>query len=257
MNRQSNMSLRNRCRGFGQGLLMTLAFFLVAAGSVAWVGLGMVTQEQWPVKWIEVDGVFERVSAEQLRASLVPVSAGSFFTVDLDAIREAAYRLPWVEAVQVQKTWPDTIKVHVREFTPVAHWTGDRLISNSGHSFEVSGAAEIQGLPHLEGPDDQLDQVFRNWIEINNELVSTGLEIERIKLDPRGSWFLELNNGTEVHLGRERARARLTMLIKSWPGLMRDRDLPPMVVDLRYTNGFAVRWPQPPARFAGTHGKEN
>lgn len=229
----------------------------MAAGGVTWVGLGMLTQEQWPVKWLEIDGVFERVSAEQVRATLVPVSTGSYFTVDVDAIQEAAYRLAWVESVKVQKTWPDTVKVHVSEFTPVAHWTGDRLISASGELFEVNGAAEIQGLPYLGGPDDLLDEVFTNWKEINNELMPTGLELELIRLDPRGSWFLELNNGTEVHLGRENARPRLQTLIGSWVGLMKDRDMAPLVVDLRYTNGFAVRWPKPPARFAGTHGKEN
>lgn len=257
MNRHITIQWRKTCRGFSQGLLATLALCLIAAGGATWVGMGMLTQDQWPVKWLEVDGVFERVSAEQIRASLVPVTAGSFFTVDQGAIREAAHRHPWIETVKVQKAWPDTVKVHISEYTPVAHWTGDRLISNSGEPFEVSGAADIQGLPYLEGPDDQLGLVFSNWTEINNELMPTGMEIELIRLDPRGSWFLELNNGTEVHLGREEARPRLRMLISSWDGLMKGRDLAPMVVDLRYTNGFAVRWPEPPARFAGTHGKEN
>jgi cell division protein FtsQ len=230
---------------------------MLAIAGVAWVSRGIITQEQWPVKWLEVDGAFERVSAEQIRASLVPVSAGSYFTVDLESIHEAAYRQPWVESITVQKIWPDTIKVQVKEFMPAAHWTGDRLISSSGEIFEVAGARDIQGLPFLSGPDEQLELVFSNWNEFNNELHAAGLEIELIRLDPRGSWHLQLVNGTEVELGRDDTRLRLQRLIGSWTGLMNGKDMAPLAVDLRYTNGFAVRWPVPPARFAGTYGQEN
>jgi cell division protein FtsQ len=125
--------------------LFTIVMCLFAAGGATWVGMGMVTQEQWPVRWLEIDGAFERVSAEQIRASLVPVATGSYFTVNLGKIRDAAYRQPWVETAIVRKSWPDTISVNIKEFTPVAHWTGDHLLSSSGASFVVNGAAESQG----------------------------------------------------------------------------------------------------------------
>ena len=199
-------------------MIGTLLLFLLAIGGVTWVCMGMITKEQWPVRWLEINGAFERVSAEQVRASLVPLAVGSFFTVDLESIRSAAYRQPWVAEVTVQKTWPDTVKVQVTEFTPVAHWTGGTLISNSGQSFQVPGAAEIQGLPWLEGPEPQLDVVFETWQQFNNELLPLGLEIELIRLDPRGAWFLEMTNNTEVQIGREDALLRLQRLVKSWTG---------------------------------------
>jgi cell division protein FtsQ len=102
-----------------------------------------------------------------------------------------------------------------------------------------------------------LDVVFETWQQFNNELLPLGLEIELIQLDPRGAWFLELTNSTEVQIGREDALMRLQRLVKSWTALMNGKDMAPEIVDLRYTNGFAVRWPKPPARFAGTYGKEN
>ena len=244
-------------RGFIQSLMTTVFLFLLAVAGVVWVGMGMITQQQWPVRWLEIDGAFERVSAEQIRASLAPIATGSYFTIDLEKIREAAYRQSWVESAVVQKTWPDTVKVQIKEYVPVAHWSGDFLISGSGASFEVTGAEGIQGLPRLSGPDEQLDVVFENWHSFNNQLMKLGLEIDLIRLDLRGSWFLALNNGTEVQIGREDAMPRLQRLVGSWAGLMNDRDMAPLAVDLRYTNGFAVRWPKPPTRFAGNYGKEN
>ena len=217
----------------------------------------MVTRDQWPVRWLEIDGAFERVSAEQVRAGLTPLVAGSFFTVDLDAVRSAAFRQAWVSGVTVQKNWPDTVQVRITEYVPVAHWTDGRLVSEDGRAFAVPGADEIQGLPWLEGPDGGLHEVFAAWREYNNELLPTGLEISRIRLDRRGAWFLALTSGTEIQIGREDALPRLRRLVASWSGLMNGRNLAPLSVDLRYTNGFAVRWPAPPVKLAGNYGKES
>ncbi|NIP17753.1 MAG: FtsQ-type POTRA domain-containing protein [Xanthomonadales bacterium] len=257
MNRPSCIVGRHRCRGFTGGILMSLLLLAVAAAGVAWVYTGLTTREQWPVRWLEVDGAFERVSAEQMRAGLAPLVAGSFFTVDLESVQAAAFRQPWVSEVSVHKQWPDTVKVNVREYQPVAHWTNGRLVSARGQAFEVPGADEIQGLPWLTGPEGELAEVIATWQAFNNILLQAGLEIERIGLDRRGAWDLVLASGTEVRLGREDAAGRLRRLVGSWPQLMNGKDLAPLVVDLRYTNGFAVRWPERPVRLAGNYGKEN
>jgi cell division protein FtsQ len=117
----------------------------------------------------------------------------------------------------------------------------------------VPGADEIQGLPWLESPDQNLEEVFEAWGQFNNLLAPVGLEIERIRLDPRGAWFLALTNGTEVHIGRGEPMARVQRLVRSWPLLTGGRQVAPVDVDLRYTNGFAVRWPDTEERY----GKES
>ncbi|MBT8062422.1 MAG: FtsQ-type POTRA domain-containing protein [Xanthomonadales bacterium] len=242
--------------GSGQALAMMLVF-LVACAGVAWVTMGMTTREQWPVRWLELGGAFERISAEQLRASLAPLVTGSFFTVDMEEIKQTAYRQPWVAQAAVSKLWPDTVSVRVVEYQPVAHWTQGRLVSTDGDAFSVPGASEIQGLPWLEGPEEKLDEVFKSWRYFNNLLMPTGQEIQHIRLDARGSWFVELSNGTEVQIGREAASERLHRLVDSWAELLQGRDLAPMGIDLRYTNGFAVRWPEAPRQIAGTYGQKN
>jgi cell division protein FtsQ len=250
--------VNRRCsRGFNGGLAISLFMLALACAGVAWVYTGMTTRQQWPVRWLEVDGAFERVSAEQVRAGLAPLVTGSFFTVDLEAVRSAAYRQPWVSEVAVHKAWPDTVKVLVKEYVPVAHWTDGRLVSAGGLAFKVPGADEIQGLPWLEGPDGELEEVFSAWKEFNNELLSAGLEIDRIRFDRRGAWSLVLTGGTGIQIGREDALSRLRRLLASWPDLMNGRDLAPLAVDLRYTNGFAVRWPANTVKLAGNYGKEN
>lgn len=236
--------------GFGSSAMLAGLLFLLAAAGVTWISMGMLARDQWPIRWLEVRGAFERVSAEQIRTRLEPLVADSFFTIDLGAVRAATRDLDWVAEVQVRKQWPDTVQVTVHEFTPLAHWTGDRLLAAGGLAFEVPGAREFQGLPWLEGPDGTEEQVYRTWQAFNEELFRVGLEIERIRLDRRGAWYLELDNGTRVHIGRENADERLQRLVASWPELGKLNEKAPMNVDLRYANGFAVRWPEPPPAVA-------
>ena len=110
--------------------------------------------------------------------------------------------------------------------------------------FAVPEADEIQGLPWLEGPEGRLEEVLETWAGFDDLLLPLGLEIARLQLDGRGAWSLELSNGTRVQLGREATVERLQRLLVSWETLMRQREGPPVDVDLRYTNGFAVLWPQ-------------
>ncbi len=71
--------MRHGNRGFSAGAVLTLVLFGLAAAGVAWVYNGMIAQERWPIRWLEIDGPFERVSAEQVRARLAPLVDGQFF----------------------------------------------------------------------------------------------------------------------------------------------------------------------------------
>jgi cell division protein FtsQ len=96
----------------------------------------------------------------------------------------------------------------------------------------------------LEGPETRLTEVLQTWVGLDELLTPLGLEIEQIRLDGRGAWSLLLDNGTRVQLGRDSTVERLERLLASWEPLMREKPAPPRDVDLRYTNGFAVSWPE-------------
>lgn len=228
-----------------RGFVMVLVLLLLALGVSTWVSLGITTRDRWPIRWLEVQGRFERVSAEQLRASLLPLTRSSFFTLDLDEMRATAARIPWVSTVRVQKRWPDTVVVTVEEYRPVAHWNDDRLVSLHGETFSVPEARNLQGLPWLEGADQRFEEVVQRWTEYNQALAAHGLEITRLRQDRRGSWEMTLNNATRIRIGRDANRERFKRLLSSWPVLLDGRELPPQSVDLRYTNGIAVHWRQP------------
>jgi cell division protein FtsQ len=244
VNRYSGLGTKGS-QGFASGMLSVISLFLLASAGIAWVCMGIVTNDRWPIRWLELNGAFQRVSAEQLRASMTPLINESFFAIDLQELTTAARRNSWVSSVDVQKKWPDPLMVTIQEFKPIAHWNQGQLLSREGEVFAVPDADGIQGLPMLQGPEERLDEVLLYWSDFSEALVPMGLEIGELSLDTRGAWSMQFSNGTRVQLGRDSARERLQRLLASWDSLMFGQAAPPQDVDLRYTNGFAVLWPKP------------
>lgn len=203
---------------------------------------GWFASDRWPVTRLSVNAEFEHVSAEQIRAAAQPLLGKGFFALDLDGVRDAVVKLPWVERAEVRKRWPDTVDLLVYEQQPYARWGLQRLVNRQGHLFSVAGAEGLQGLPRLAGPDDRLDDVLRFYADSLREFSGSGLVIDAVVLSPRGGWRVELASGTVIELGRTDALPRLRRFLDVWPRLAGTHPGSPAYVDLRYENGFAMRW---------------
>ncbi len=211
---------------------------------------GWFAADRWPVRQLAVHGGFDHVSAEQIRATASLHLREGFFAVDLDALRDAVAHLPWVERVEARKRWPDTIELTVYEQQPWVRWGADRLVNRRGEVFAAPGAAAIQGLAHLSGPDERLADVLAFHAECLDAFARSGLVVTGVHLSARGSWSLDLGNGAVIEIGRVQPRARLDRFLDVWPRIGTGHGGPPASVDLRYSNGFALRWPEP----AGVQG---
>jgi cell division protein FtsQ len=115
------------------------------------------------------------------------------------------------------------------------------MIGRDGAVFSAPGAESIQGLPHLAGPDSALDEVIDFYNRSTRLFSGTGLGVTGVTLSERGGWTLVLASGAEVEIGRERTRERLQRFIDVLPRLMAGHSGFERA-DLRYANGFALRW---------------
>jgi cell division protein FtsQ len=202
-----------------------------------WLG-GWTDARYWPIRWLEVAGELERVTAPQVRAAAAVEARHGFFGVDIERMRSAIESLPWVAGATVARRWPDALHIVIRERRAVARWNGGALVGASGETFEVAGTGGMQGLVQLEGPDSRFEDVFSRWREMAPRLNAAGLDLRRLSLDPRGAWRLVLRSGTELLLGRESVDARLSRYLEIRSGL---RSVGPIArIDLRYPNGVAV-----------------
>ena len=73
-------------------------------------------------------------------------------------------------------------------------------------------------------------------------VAAVGLKVERLVEDERRAWWLQLDNGIVVELGRDDFAQRLQRFTDLYPRLRSGHTAEIAAVDLRYINGFAVRW---------------
>ncbi|UXI67713.1 cell division protein FtsQ/DivIB [Tahibacter amnicola] len=237
----------------GQALQRLLAWGIaLTLVALPVVGLlnGWYAADRWPVRQLELHAEFANVSAEQIRAAASPAIGTGFFAVDLASVQRNVAQLPWVERVEARKRWPDTLVLRVFEQHPFAHWGENRLISRDGRLFEVPGSADIQGLPKLSGPDERMPDVVRFYTDAASRLTGSGLTITGVELSARGSWTLVLDSGARVVVGREQVQERLSRFVDIYPRVAALNPGAFEYADLRYSNGFAMKWPDaapPPA----------
>jgi len=226
------------------------ALGLLAYGAVSWV----VAQPWFALRHIEVKTPVAHVTETQIRLVAERQVRGTFFTVDLDSVRNSLEKLPWVREARVERRWPDTLVVSLVEHVPLARWNDNALVNEAGDVFV---AAADTRLPRLIGPEDSGDEVVAAYRRHQAALAPLGMTIRELRLSPRRAWRMQLENGMQLALGREQTDARLARFIALYPRLFGAQPsvsetaaqaavpvaAAPLTVDLRYPDGFAVRLP--------------
>jgi len=71
-----------------------------------------------------------------------------------------------------------------------------------------------------------------------------GLSVVRLQLNKRRAWRFELGNGLSVVLGRRYFENRIERFVNVVINNLGEKLSQAREIDMRYTNGFAVRWKQ-------------
>lgn len=221
-----------------------LALALVCLPVVAVLN-GWIGADRWPLSTLRVVGDLEWVDDTALREAILPHAQNGFFAMRLGDAQADVSRLPWVERAEVRKRWPDVVEVRIEEHRPFAYWGEDRLLSEQGRLFVRIDADLPDATPNLLGPDSRVADVVAMYNQSNALFNPLGHRVASLSLDTRGSWFLTLDNGTELVVGAQLAEQRLQRFARLLPQLQRqelDTEQHLARADLRYSNGFALTW---------------
>ncbi len=219
-------------------LLMLLAVLI--GGTAVWGVRKLQDPELLPLKVVRIDGGFQHLKREDVQRVLEPHLRRGFFAIDVAAIRTSAEDLPWVDRVSVRLVWPDTLRLSVTEQVPLARWQEGRLLNVRGQVFRPPATEIPPGLPVFAGPEGSELEIVGRYRDLNARLDSLGMAVQQITLDARRAWTLKTDNGLVVRLGKKDIEMRLARFFRIYPLLQR-KQLQLQEVDLRYTNGFAIR----------------
>jgi cell division protein FtsQ len=251
MNRRRNSTARgSRLQIFAKTWQALLQFpwrrwlpAAVAAGIALLVFGALRVALNQPLERIAVEGRFQRVSPIDVEKAVRGVVEGKgLVAVDLKQVQVAVESIDWVDHARVGRSWPRGLTVLVQEQRPVARWGETGLVNVRGELF-VNDARHIPAeLPELIGPLGTHSLMTDRYLKTQGRLVQSGFRLQQLKLDARGAWELQLDNGVAVRLGRAHVDQRFDRFMTVASRTVAARVAEIAYVDLRYANGFAVGW---------------
>jgi cell division protein FtsQ len=230
-----------------------LGRWVLAAGIAAGFLLLITWALNQPITSVSVAGRFERVAPLDVERAVTEGAAGrGLVSVDLPKVRAAVRALPWVDTVIVQRNWPRGLTVTIGEQVAAARWGDTGLLNTRGDLFAHTATHIPPELPRLSGPDGTQVGVVQRYFSMRDRLLELGMRITALRLDARGAWELDLDNGVTVRLGRQQLDERFNTFMATAARIVAQRATDIAYVDMRYANGFAIGW-----RSAGAGGAKN
>lgn len=228
-------------RRAGKYILMSFSFILVWA-----VWQNGVLGNVLPIKTVNVVGELKWVQQAGLKAAMLGKVDAGFFNINVKSLKQSVENMPWVRTVSVRRVWPDSIELNIKEQQPTARWGERYLLNSAGLLFRPNSNNIPMDLPVLIGPEGQHKQLLRKYQALRSLLSEAHLRIAALNISDRRAMELKLDNGIRLLFGRvseaSDAQTAVKRFVKACKNGLAKRLVNIELIDLRYTNGFSVRW---------------
>lgn len=188
------------------------------------------------IEKLELVASFEHVSELQIKQQIRDVFPAGFVSLDVVEVQESLESLVMISSAQVEKIWPDTLKIILTEEAPVAIWNDKSMLNEQGDILPI--ALKDLMLPSLKGDDSNM--VMQHFLLFKRFAKLHQLNLMALDYSASG-WLLEHDNGLKIRLDGSTAMQGL----KTLETIMDQFQLARISsIDMRYEQGFAVAWKQ-------------
>lgn len=234
------LPLRERLRWLTRSLSL-LALVSVVAG-LLWGGDRLFQKLDVPIGVIGVKGEFTHVDQRDVQVMVEPLINGGILSLNLAKIRHQLELDPWIEQVAVTRQWPGGLVINVVEEVAIARWGGHGFLNSRGEMLEIGDNSDLMHLPLLQGEVHTERSLMKAYREVAQLLQPSNLKIVALKRDVRGAWWLSLENGLELVVGRGQVMEKMRRFLVVWELALKTQVERIARVDIRYDNGVAVQW---------------
>ena len=203
------------------------------------------------IEQVRVDTVLQRVDQGLIERSTWRNIKGNYLTADLGGIEQALENLPGVYQAVIRRVWPQTLAVSVTETGAMAQFAplGKSGTARDHEFINLRPSNQLSTVPVLRAHPVDRQMIIDVFKQILPALHDVELEPLALSVSPAGRWELELQTGVDTPAnrfvllaGRGPVREKVIRFASSYAMALRSRGDMIAKVDMRYVNGFAVRW---------------
>lgn len=198
-----------------------------------------------PIDKVTILGEFGYIDQQILQKRIEPYVSTGFLDINLEQLRYQLETTPWISHVEIERVWPNELKINLSGRQPIARWGDHGLLNNVGEPFAVQDVSAYKSLPLLAGPDDAHVKVMQQYQIISPLLRTMDFYITSLTLSDAGYWTVVTNTGIELVLGNNNIVEKLKRFNKAYDYELKNKVDNIARVDLRYDNALAVAWKDP------------
>lgn len=181
---------------------------------------------------------------QTLKQAMDQQKVSSFFTTDLQALRDIVIGMAWVDQVSVTRDWQQGIVITALPKQAIANFGTERLVDAKGVVFVPTDNKDLrqQSFANLQGEVDQAPVIMQQMQQVNDWYAPIDMQVEDIILTKRMTWLIRFDNGLRVIVDNENTAQKLLNLSQLLGNQLSSRRDEIQSVDLRYKNGFTITW---------------
>ncbi len=222
--------------------------FVLIAGWQGWKEVEIQGADWLPIKYVRIEGTFQYIAKDEIKQLLREQVLSGFYNADIQQIQVSVEALPWIKSAMVKRVWPDAINIEIREQTPVARWESDALLNTKGKIFKPNKLNNFNFLPLLSGPNGYEVKMLKVATDLSAELAEQGMVLAEFHINERRAWNIKLQKKMLLNAGRNQPLKKIQRFLKTVYLLGKEQIAKIAVVDLRYSNGYAITWKQGEAK---------
>ncbi|MBV7435178.1 cell division protein FtsQ/DivIB [Cardiobacteriaceae bacterium TAE3-ERU3] len=201
----------------------------------------LTKQAFFPLRRVIIAEPLRYGSADDVAAAVNRAGEPDLMHVDVQELAKNISDISWVSDAVVEKRWPDSVYVRLQERFPVVRW-GGQYLDKDAVRFSLPNPPAQEALFPVMGPDGYEGKVLARYREMEPWLLGQQVPMNGIRLDPRLIWHIDLPGDIDVILGRDDLNNRLKKLAMVYKRVVVPYEAYIDAVDLRYQDGFSVRW---------------
>ncbi|MCU7938692.1 MAG: FtsQ-type POTRA domain-containing protein [gamma proteobacterium symbiont of Bathyaustriella thionipta] len=238
---------------------LLLLIILMGLLSSTWLFVSWLNKPgNFPFTKVELINQLGNQKSNELQNVTAKALNGGFFSLNVGELRaELLTKLPWVKSVSVRKVWPNKLLLKIIEHKPVARWLSveannnlndTQLLSQYGIVFNPvltdKQKQQFAKMTLLTGTHSHAEDILKNCVNMIKKLKQLGLGVKQCGMNKRRSWMLKLflDNDLDLQLGKENIMQQLERFIDVFSGQLNQYLSSVESADLRYSNGFSVKW---------------